>query len=295
MNSELTDEGEIEKIIQEYAEKIGKREEYLEGKVKEILGLEEILKRPIEDLKSGRKSSRVIPALVAFERYSGEIPESLKRTLIGFDIYIDALDDVVDTKNTDKLKRVEQTARMSHSLPLIIGGLGNLNLNKVNDGLAQYLTNLFQIPGVEKDSIEKIKKSNSHEEKIKHSKYCYDFRSKVMDGFGIIPATYFELNPKETNNILNDLRTYRARHLLFKDIEDAERDIEDEDTKPILEITKEDPNPEKTIEKLYNSFGYSPQSEETYKKDLIKLEGKPKNLDEEIEKAINTYRALKVV
>ena len=91
--------------------------------------------------------------------------------------------------------------------------------------------------------------------------------------------------------ILGDLRAYRARRLLFKDISDVERDIADGDTTPVIYFLQTSDGPEdvvSAIEDLHARFTYSDRGWRKYGELLEDLEQPPDDLHSVIETTRNT-------
>lgn len=83
------------------------------------------------------------------------------------------------------------------------------------------------------------------------------------------------------HRLRSDLRTFRARSLLFKDIYDVPRDLVDDDMTPIVALLTASDSIEAItaeVEQIYDSFEYTPTGRTRYGDVLADLTGAPDDL-----------------
>ncbi|WGI17672.1 hypothetical protein [Methanonatronarchaeum sp. AMET-Sl] len=218
----------------------------------DVYGVSGLLERPGRTWSSGMKSLRSEVVVPVYECYLGcELPREVYRSLVGFDAYINSLDDIIDTRDLDKQLKVELTANIAFSGMMAFIELDEMN-SQIRKMTIKYLSELFQIPMVERKTIEQIQRTQDTQKIIEQSTKLYRYRARDIDWFSKLPAQ--KLDIKNQNKIIKDLRNYRAAELTIKDIKDIPRDLKDQTTTPIIEITKKHPQPEKTIQKIHKNL-----------------------------------------
>ena len=110
--------------------------------------------------------------------------------------------------------------------------------DKIRDRLRDCVTALFQIPLVEQRLFALMADAADEHQRHKAATQIYVYRSRDIDAFADITALVTELTAESTQRLRHDLRTYRARRLLFKDIRDVERDLRDDDMTPVIHLLK---------------------------------------------------------
>ncbi|MEF8790926.1 MAG: hypothetical protein V5A61_12440, partial [Haloarculaceae archaeon] len=151
-----------------------------------------------------------------------------------------------------------------------------------------YFTMLFQIPAVERRLLESFRAETDPAKQRVVAKRIYRYRARAMEAFAELPAlvqpkvTGRSLAPETVQQVQDDLLTYRARSLLFKDIQDIERDAVTDDPTPVLAHLQSTGNASDTagfVDELDAELEYSEQSGSTYRNVLYELEFQPTNLE----------------
>lgn len=268
---------EKDKLIEKYLDiqmQIRGREKELEKRLNiDTVGIDDSLNELEERWRSGRKSLRSFPTIKLLE-YHGDTDEDLEEILTSFDAIINCLDDIIDTENLSKENKIVYTSNIAFSTSRIADF--NLQDEETHDYLIDYWTDIFQIPSVEEKLNNEIRESETRSEMIEAGIESYSYRAKDIDIFSDIGYNLTNLNT--TKNVLDeDLRTYRARELLRKDIKDIERDRQDDDLTPVIEILENAEDSEYLLKEIYDSFEY----EEDVHREI--LESSQPELEEVIE------------
>ncbi|MWV40007.1 hypothetical protein [Natrialba sp. INN-245] len=236
----------------------------------------------VEDWETGRKSLRTIPVCNAYARQlEGPIDDSLKRLLTGLDASVNVLDDIIDTRELSPETRIALTTNVAFSSVLLAENCPSDRRNELAEELRDYFTILFQIPLVEQQLCSSLAQSNDQSEQRRAAEQMYAYRSRDIDGFVRISAKFYDLDPKEMQQLLHDLRAYRCRHLLFKDIRDVKRDLVDEDLTPIIQLLQCHESIDditNVIDDLYLRFTYSKKGDDIYGDILREFENQPDDI-----------------
>jgi hypothetical protein len=201
--------------------------------------------------------------------------------LTGLDATVNTLDDAIDTKELSVETRISLTVNAAFSAVLMIENCPRGSRTEIRDVLTEYFTALFQIPLVERQLFQSMQDATTKRERQTAAQHIYAYCARDIDAFARLSAVVHEISSETEQQILQDLRTYRARRLLFKDIRDVERDLVDEDMTPIIQFIRHHDSVapvEEAIEKLYGSFSYTDSGEAYYGDVLRELEDAPDNL-----------------
>ncbi|MFB6210137.1 MAG: hypothetical protein ABEI76_01220 [Halobacteriales archaeon] len=255
---------EVERIYTDLADEIAVLEERLSDDlpVETTAGLPDHLHDAVNNWEVGRKSLRTVPACNVYARhYNTPVPDAVKRTLTGLDATINVFDDIIDTRNLTTQSKIALTVNAAFSSVLMVESAPPEANAEINEILLDYFTTVFQIPLVEGDLFERMTDATSPEERRAAAEEFYD--------------------PAAEERLLEDLRTYRGRRLLFKDIRDVERDLADGDTTPIIYFLRTCDETEEVVDvvkTLYNRFTYSDAGLLSYGDVLEELEDRPTDL-----------------
>lgn len=274
----------IRRIHSELARDVSVREQDLGRSlpIDATANVAERLRDTIDNWESGRKSIRTLPACNVYARHCERpVPESIMRTLTGLDATVNVLDDIIDTRDLTKQSKVTFTANAAFSAVLMLESCSPRSRDEINDILLEYFTALFQIPLVERKLFDQLREARSSSERRKAAENFYAYRSRDIDAFARLPATAMGVTADEEERFLRDLRAYRSRRLLFKDIRDVERDLDDDDITPVIHFLRTCETTDgvvNAIEDLHGRFTYSDLGQRRYGDILEALEDPPEDL-----------------
>ncbi len=286
-------------LLEIYREFLPDRVNKLESGIEKIpdelgtSGVWKILEEPLNKWKKNRKSLRTLPVVNVYNNVLDEkLSNSVVESLLCLDAWIGSMDDEIDTKNISKRDKIFNICNTAFS-----GGIGILNLPEgEKEGLRnlffEYLTELFQIPNVEKKTLLAIKEAKSDVREVKFVRSFYSYRSIDIDLFAKIPGIVNDIDDKVFGTVVKDLEVFRARELILKDIVDVERDLKDEDFTALMVLMDKYDDFDKVIgevEDVLNYFSYSDFSRGKYRKVLKKLE-ENKDYERDLEKGFNLVK-----
>jgi hypothetical protein len=278
------------------------REDELTGElpVEDSTGLKRALREQRHRWETGRKSLRSVPVLNAYETVVDESvvsKRSLVRVLLGLDTTINVLDDIIDTPGAGSSLRLQHTINLAFAQTLTIGEVPAEHRDEVGDMLRQYLTEIFQIPTVETRLLNSLEQTphSDIERRLELATAIQEWRGNGISAFARLPTYYLKEPPVDVESIIADLRALRARQLLYKDIADVERDLEDDDP-TIVTVLLQDPGvsiPEAVefLEAIHNQFSYVAPGGDRYREILTTLERKPGELETALDDAATSIES----
>lgn len=275
---------EIRRIYDDLADEVSTREQRIGETlpVDETAHLPTQLRNAAEKWESGRKSLRTVPACNAYARLCDRrVSAEAKRTLTGLDATINVFDDIIDTQTLTTQTKVALTANAAFSAAMMVESRPEGARAEINDVLLDYFAAVFQIPLVERRVLQEMMEAPSPEDQRDAAATFYAYRSRDIDAFAQIPAALMDVDTETEHRVREDLRSYRARRLLFKDISDVERDLTDGDTTPLIHFLRTCETTEgvvTAIEDLYGRFSYSDMGRASYGDLLKELEAPPEDL-----------------
>lgn len=208
-------------------------EENISVPLEEKVSAENILKKTVEDWKNSRKTLRTIPTLELLEeKFSKEIDEKLVKALTALDLQINTLDDIVDTKDPEKEERIKMATQAAYS-PLLL----QQNLDEKEEiiqTLSRYYYQTLQTTKIEGKKLEELKRAGKDQKIIEAAEQSYQYRARDIEIFGEVVGSYLELEEEKKGELIAELKDLRAIEILWKDLRDIERDIQDEDPTPII-------------------------------------------------------------
>lgn len=246
----------------------------------EPVGLGDRLKVPVHRRADEQKSSRAVPAILAYEAHLDcELPAAVLRVLTGLDIAIMAIDDLVDANPTDRDERTTLAGTVVLSCLLSFASVPSESRERVVGELSRYLVETAQIPAIERHTWRVRERSLATE--FEQHRRSYACRARDIDGFGTIPGIVVGVDCETRDRIVRDLRTYRARSILFDDLGDIERDRANGDETPIswLIETYEPEYVAERIATLWDAFEYSEASAASYRTQLRDAEPNPDDVE----------------
>ncbi|WP_436907471.1 hypothetical protein [Halosimplex marinum] len=284
MDGQSINSEEIGQIYADLAKDVSVREERLreELPIETTAEIHTHLHSTVDDWETGRKSLRTAPVCTAYaHELDRPIEESLKKLLAGLDANVNVLDDVIDTRDLSPQLRIGLTVNAAFSAVLLAEHCPSDARDEIRDLLRDYFTALFQIPLVEQRLFASMAAATDEAQRHEAATQIYAYRSRDIDAFTDIAAVVTELNTETKQRLRRDLRTYRARRLLFKDIRDVERDLRDDDTTPVIHLLQHHDTTElvfDAVTDLYHRFSYSEAGSEQYGQILRELETAPDDL-----------------
>lgn len=276
---------EIEQLYADLAEDVSTRERQLreELPIESTAEIHAYLFGVVKDWKNGRKSVRTVPVCEVYTQELGKpLEESLKQLFAGLDASINVLDDIIDTQELTPQVRIGLTVKVAFSAVLLAENCPPRTRDEVGNQLREYFTALFQIPLVEQRLFASMEDAETEDQRQQAAEQMYVYRSRDIDAFVNIAAVVTDLDTETKMRVRHDLRTYRARRLLFKDIRDVERDLRDNDMTPVIQLLQHHETTDEIVAAvmdLYRRFSYSEVGNERYGERLYELEGKPDDLE----------------
>lgn len=274
----------VHRIYRNLAEDVREREQRVRADlpVETTAAVHEHLRGVVTDWETGRKSLRTVPACNAVARQTGRDPgRDALRLLAGLDASVNVLDDVIDTRDLDPETRVALTANAAFSATLLAEHCPSDDREAVVDRLREYFTALFQIPLVESRLLAEMAGATDDAGRTDAAERVYAYRARDIDAFARIATLVSGVDGDAERRLLGDLRTYRARRLLFKDIADVERDLADGDETPVVHLLRHRDSVDAVVdavEELYGRFAYSDAGADRYGDLLAGLEDPPADL-----------------
>lgn len=286
---------EIERLYNELIGTVASHESSLEEDVlqDESFGVHKTLRRPLQLWGAGRKSLRTVPVVRAYEEMLDEsVPENLLRTLTGLDATINVLDDIIDTPDMDKTDKIDFTANVAFAGMLAFSNIPPEHRERVIGQLTTYLTELFQIPLVERRSLEAMRQAESVEDTIGIARECYAYRSRDIDAFAALPGIFYGFEDELFRTVIEDFRVYRAHELMNQDITDVRFDLRDEDFTPVIAVMDSVSDHEQFLDwlfQLYDEFEYSGVGGGYV--DVLRVhEARPPNLSKEVKRQMERVK-----
>jgi len=247
--------------------------------------------KPMQQLaerwRTGEKSLWTLPVVNVYHRVLEEtVPDAILRGLVGLDATISTLDDIIDTPHLSTAEKVDLCIIAAFANAYAFGQLPAEHQDDIVDTYLDYLTMLFQIPRVEHRLLKQFRAADTKTERKTVGHDFYRYRGKAITVFAELPALLLDLSEDVTRQVVSDLEQLRARQLIFKDLTDMERDVQDHDPTPILILLQHHDTPAQIaafIRGLADQFTYSAAGKKQYRDVLHMLEHRPEDLRQVIE------------
>lgn len=257
--------------------------------IDDTYGLRNDLESVADDWLGGRKSVRAIPVVnVVGGELNREIPTATKRFLLCLDAQVNALDDIIDTRNLTKQDRISFTSVIAQSIGFLLQDIPD---SMSPEALQDYYVKLFQIPIVEGQKLSEFEQAMDQETRIEAAFQVYRYRARDIDGFINAFGDAKGLTTNQFHRLVEDLRSYRARRLLYKDLADVERDQKDGDRTIVLSYiddAEDQCSVTKLIEAVAEKFEYSDRGRQHYGEILTHLERQTREpLENKVQRAIS--------
>lgn len=246
-------------------------------------GVADRLETPLEQWETGNKPNRVVPAVVAIEAEGDTVSPALLRLLVGLDVAITALDDLVDEGDLERTERFQLAVVATFGTLLSSAGESPCEGTAVSDALVDYYLSMAQTPAVERTVADELAAATTSRRELACSIRAYAYRAEDVAAFVTIPARVLEIEDETTARLLSDLRTFRARQLLYDDLRDVETDLADGIETPIVYLLRTSTDEAAVLERLeaiVGAFPYSATGAGRYGAALTALERRPDDLVE---------------
>lgn len=236
-----------------------------------------------EELGSDERTLRSVPALNAFIREIDEpLPDGLVRVLAGLDAEVHALDDIIDTRKPSQREKMVYATNVVFSKLFMLEHLPTQHHGALVELKYQYLTELAQTPAVERQMLEQMARAKTRQQRLDAATTSYEYDARVITAFAEIPALVCGLGENETRRLVSDVRSCHARQLIFEELRQVRRDLEQGDRNPVLHILRESSDSAAVAEfvrDLTDQFQYSTEGRATYGDVLGSLERQPADLE----------------
>lgn len=288
IDNRLTNE-EVADSYRQFAKRIADVEDGLVADVpiETTADISAALEKPVEAIERGKRTARTVPVLNVYHRLTGEsIPDTLVSALTALDVIINATDDIVDTQHLGDRDRVTFSSNVLFGHLYLFSALDSPDTAVPT--LAEYYTAVAQIPQVERRLQRRLVDASDREEAIATAGAMYEYDSVDIEGFVLLSATELDRDPETTATLLEDFRTFRARHLLYEDVRHVERTVSQGDTNPVMYFIDEYDSPEAIADALrdvLSQFEYLSSGE--YISLLKSFERVPEDLEELIQRQIS--------
>lgn len=275
---------EIRRIYARLVEDIAAREQGLRGDlpVEAVAEIHTDLQEVVDNWEHRRKSLRTVPACNVYTRECKQsVGTPIRRTLTSLDAIVNVLDDIIDTRELSEELRIGLTVNAAFSAVLMAESCPDSLRAEAGDLLREYFTALFQVPLVERELFETMTEATNPQKRRDIAERIYAYRARDVDAFARLPSVVLGVSQETEQRLLSDLRAYRARRLLFKDISDVERDLSDGDITPLIHLLRTHEttaNVVDAIEDLRSRFDYSDAGRRRYGDVLDELEAPPPDL-----------------
>lgn len=277
---------ELGRVFDEFASEIEAAENRLSDEVPggPAQGIHQFISQVDDEWQSGDRTMRVHPAVNVYERVTGApVDEDVRALLTALDAKVNAIDDIVDTRNIDWVRKIDLSVVTAFSDLLMLERLPSEHLAELAEILRNYWIELAQIPLVEQRLLGQIQSARNLHEGLAAAKSVYAYRSRDIKAFAQIPAVVIGVEEPVADRIESDLRSFRARYLLFEDFRHIKRDLREGHENPITRLVEADVEREDirgAVRDIHEHFSYSTAAEGEYADLLRQLERRPDDLDE---------------
>lgn len=245
-------------------------------------GLEDCFETVRRDWEDGTRSMRTYPVVNAYHRLGIPISEALRTLLVALDVKVVTLDDIIDTRGLDQEQKICASVRAAFSTLLEFGTLPTDLVDEFLEIQYEYWVALSQIPNVETRAMEEIRATADADERVTIAREVYAYRARDVDAFVRIPGLVNEVDDALVADLLGDLRSFRARYMLFEDFRHIRRDLTEGHYNPAIVLINAADGPveaTETVESVHASFGYSETASRHYAGTLRRLEERPDGLE----------------
>jgi hypothetical protein len=250
---------------------------------------------PLTLWAEGEKSSRAVPLLLALEYavdLDPEVRASVERVLVGLDVLLTMLDELIDGERlidgspengpgpAGARERFSLAATLAFASLLSLGSIPHDRQDAVRDALTAYLIQASRIPSIEAGVDRWLDATADDPERLDALVDIYGRRARDGSGFAAVAGAIAGIDAATVARIEADLRTHRARSLLFDDVRDLAVDREQELRTAVRWLADHEATPETVaawVDAVASTFDYSGAD---YCDGLRRLEGRPADLVE---------------
>lgn len=241
------------------------------------------LTTPLQQWEAGVKPNRVVPAVAAIESEGYTITTDLLRLLVGLDVAVTALDDLVDEGALERTDRFHLAVVATFGTLLSSTGSSLCEGAAVTDALVEYYLSMAQTPSVERTVADELAAATTSQRELACAIRAYAYRAEDVASFVTIPARVLDIDDSTAARLLSDLRTFRVRQLLYDDLRDVETDLANGIRTPIVDLLRTATDAAAVLERIEaiaDAFPYSEAGADRYRDGLVALERRPDDLEE---------------
>lgn len=250
------------------------------------------LRLPLRYWNAGRKSSRAVPALLAYEPHLDRSEfDELSRVLTGLDVLITVLDEIIDASTHERGARVDLAVNAAFSSLLAFASLPDDAADETVEVITRYLTEASRIPLVECEVQRKLADIDDVARAMDLIRFSYSFRARDVSAFATVPGTVADVDRETRSRIADDLHAHRVRSLLVDDVNDIKRDLNEGTETPVIWLLATLSEPgivAERIDEVYRAFEYADGTE--YREQLRFLENRPADFRDELAETMSVLR-----
>lgn len=247
------------------------------------------LQLPLRLWHSGRKPTRTVPALVAYDEHLDvNDARDLMRVMVGLDVLVTMLDEFIDSSDADSSQRLQLSINVAFASLLSFTSIPDDAPDEVDEAVRQYLVEAARIPMVERSVQRELESTTDPDRAMGLLAYSYAYRARDISVFGRLPALWADFDEHTADRIVSDLETFRAHSLLFDDLRDVHQDRSNGIRTPVLWLLDTHDDPAAVVDSIAEIFQSFEYSDSPYCESLQALERVPENLDEAIATAMNS-------
>lgn len=282
---------EVNEVYRSLAETVETHESELTapfGSDDDAGSVSESLILPIELWEQGKKPTRTVPALVAYDQYvDRNRGDTLAEICVGLDVLVTMLDQFIDTKELSWERQMNIATNLAFASLMSFTSVPPAKRTELVDTIMRFLVETAQIPWTERAVQKELTTVTSPEAAMQTLQRSYAHRARDISVFGSLPAIVYDIDERTASRIERDLEVYRAHYLLFDDIRDIRQDIRNGTETPVTWLLSECETPEAVLSSLaevYQAFEYS---DSPYRTTLRELEREPDDLRAAVMDAID--------
>lgn len=275
---------ELTAVLADLAEDVGERERRLTASLptEAVAGVGDCFEEVRRDWVEGNRSMRTFPVLNAYHRLGIPVSEELRTLLVALDVKVVTLDDIIDTRDLDHEQKVAASVRAAFSTLLEFETFPTEVVREFIDVQYEYWVALSQIPHVELQAMEAIEATEDADERVEVAREVYAYRARDVDAFVRLPGLVADVDDDLLADLLRDLRSFRARYMLFEDFRHIHRDLTEGHYNPAIVLINAVDDPVEataTVEDVHAGFEYSETARDRYADTLRDLEQRPDDLE----------------
>ncbi|MBX0325547.1 hypothetical protein EGH21_21205 [Halomicroarcula sp. F13] len=247
----------------------------------------ENLRLPLELWVYGKKPTRTVPALVAYDDRVEVVETQHLKLLVGLDVLVTMLDEFIDTANASTQDRLQVAVNVAFASLLSFVNVPNVNAEAITETITEYLVETARIPSVERAVHRELVQTDSIDDAVALMQFAYAYRARDITAFGQVPGVLYDIDEDTVDRTVRDLVTYRAHSLVFDDIRDVRQDVHNGVQTPVVWLlwTHDDVSIVRDVlAELFAQFEYA---DTPYRYTLRELEHEPDDVESALEAGKN--------